>query len=171
MGLDLSPCAVEFCQQRHQLPGLTFRQGDAEDLPLDNESADVVLNVESSHCYQSLQKFYGEVYRILRPGGYFLYADLMLPANLSNLESLLQRANLAILDKCDITAEVLQALGEDEAVKQQTIRDERIPAPLAGVFREFTWVQSSTNVWSLAARHVVYYRFVLQKSVHDVAKE
>ncbi|BEH78206.1 hypothetical protein YM3MPS_40090 [Mycobacterium pseudoshottsii] len=55
--LDLNPAGIKFCQQRHHLPGLDFVQGDAEDLPFEDESFDVVLNVEASHCYPRFPVF------------------------------------------------------------------------------------------------------------------
>ena len=51
--------------------------GDAEHLPFDDESFDVVTNLESSHTYPDLRAFLGEVRRVLRPGGWFLHTDLL----------------------------------------------------------------------------------------------
>lgn len=53
-----------------------FLKGNAEDLPLPSSSQDLVLNVESSHLYDNPQKFFIEVHRILKPNGYFCWADL-----------------------------------------------------------------------------------------------
>jgi ubiquinone/menaquinone biosynthesis C-methylase UbiE len=75
-GLDLNPAGIAFCRKKHNLPGLDFVQGDAENLPFDDQSFDVVLNVEASHCYPRFPRFLAEVVRVLRRGGYFLYADM-----------------------------------------------------------------------------------------------
>src|SRR5204863_875878 len=72
LGIDFSAKAIAFCNRVHAVPGLTFQQGDAESLPCETGTFDVVLNVESSHCYGSVPAFLGEVFRVLRPGGYFL---------------------------------------------------------------------------------------------------
>jgi Methyltransferase domain len=48
-GTDLNPNGIAFCQKRHDLPGLDFVHGNAEDLPFDDQSFDAVLNVEASH--------------------------------------------------------------------------------------------------------------------------
>ena len=48
-------------------------QGDAQDLPFPDESFDAVINVEASHIYPNFERFLGEVARVLRPGGHFLY--------------------------------------------------------------------------------------------------
>ena len=44
-------------------------------LPFPDASFDVVINVESSHCYGHVDRFFAEVARVLRPGGWFLYTD------------------------------------------------------------------------------------------------
>jgi ubiquinone/menaquinone biosynthesis C-methylase UbiE len=76
VGLDLNPKGIEFCRRTHKLPGLEFVRGDAVKLPFPDESFDAVVNVEASHGYASFAAFLGEVTRVLRPGGDFLYADL-----------------------------------------------------------------------------------------------
>jgi ubiquinone/menaquinone biosynthesis C-methylase UbiE len=74
-GLDLNPTGIASCQQRHQVAGLRFVQGDAQKLPFPDSSLDAVINVEASHCYPDFPGFLTEVARVLRPGGHFLYAD------------------------------------------------------------------------------------------------
>jgi SAM-dependent methyltransferase len=37
---------------------------------------DAVVNIESSHCYESMDTFLSEACRVLRPGGRFFFADL-----------------------------------------------------------------------------------------------
>ena len=75
-GLDLNPAGIAFCRKRHNLPGLDFVQGDAENLPFPDQSFDAVINIEASHCYPRFPRFLAEVTRVLRPGGHFLYADV-----------------------------------------------------------------------------------------------
>ena len=74
-GAGLQRSRSRFCQKRHNLPGLDFVQGDAENLPFPDESFDAVINVEASHIYPHFERFLSEVARVLRPGGHFLYAD------------------------------------------------------------------------------------------------
>ena len=76
VAMDLNPAAIEYCRGRHAVTGLTFRQGDAMNLPFADESFDVVINVEASHCYPDFSQFLKEVARVLKPGGQFVYADL-----------------------------------------------------------------------------------------------
>jgi SAM-dependent methyltransferase len=74
-GLDFNPDGVAYCQKTHNLAGLDFVEGNAEDLPFPAESFDAVINVEASHAYPQLSRFLAEVARVLRPGGHFLYTD------------------------------------------------------------------------------------------------
>ena len=50
---DFSRHAVDLANRRLGGDGLTYVEGDAEKLPFEADSFDVVLNVESSHCYPS----------------------------------------------------------------------------------------------------------------------
>jgi len=170
IGIDFAKSSVAYCQQRHRVPGLSFLQGDALELPLGNDSVDVVLNVESSHAYRSRERFFQEVYRVLRPGGYFLITDFVEEHNRESMESMLTAPGLDLLEKQEITAEVLKALSEDEETKQQAIADMVHPAFL-GMFSEFAGVEGSAIVESLASRYNVYYRYVLRKVDSDDAKE
>ncbi len=75
VGVDLVPGHVEFCSATHRAPNLRFLQADAQSLPFEDASFDVVTNIESSHCYPRLEAFFSEVRRVLRPGGVFCYTD------------------------------------------------------------------------------------------------
>ena len=77
VGIDISKNAVGLCNSTHQYPNLSFCVGDSEKIPFENESFDVVLNVESSHCYGNIPLFLTEVNRVLKPGGFFLWADFI----------------------------------------------------------------------------------------------
>jgi ubiquinone/menaquinone biosynthesis C-methylase UbiE len=75
-GLDLNSVGIEFCRRRHNLPGLDFVCGSAENLPFADQSFDAVISIEASSYYPSLPRFLAEVARVLRPGGHFVYADV-----------------------------------------------------------------------------------------------
>ena len=36
---------------------------------------DAVIDADASYTYRDFERFFGEVARVLRPGGHFLYAD------------------------------------------------------------------------------------------------
>jgi ubiquinone/menaquinone biosynthesis C-methylase UbiE len=108
VGLDISSGAVRqanaaFSRGRK----LRFIKGDAEELPFSDGELDVVLNVESSHNYPDIDKFLGEVARVLKPGGYFSHVDTYTADRFTGM----QRAKAAVRDlewihERDITQEV-----------------------------------------------------------------
>ena len=104
VGLDLAERAVAHCNATHGRDRLDFRAGDAENLPFADGSFDAVLNVESSHCYPDITKFFAEVARVLRPGGYLLMADLRPSENtedfsaVDELRGQIEAAGLEIVD-------------------------------------------------------------------------
>jgi SAM-dependent methyltransferase len=73
-GCDINPDLIRFCKTNH--PGVQFDVFSAEALNYPNSSFDFVFNIESSHIYGDINKFYENVHRILKPGGSFFYADL-----------------------------------------------------------------------------------------------
>ena len=116
VGVDASAENVRFCQ-RTQRPGdavkPVFTHGRAERLPLAEASFDVVLNVESSHCYSDIGAFFAEVRRVLVPGGYLAYTDVTRgPEQPQVRERMLLEAGLEVYSHEDITGQVARSIGE-----------------------------------------------------------
>jgi SAM-dependent methyltransferase len=109
-GLDLNPNGVAFCQKRHNLPGLDFLEGNAEELPFDDQSFDVVLNVEASHLYLQFPRFLAEVVRVLRPGGHFLYTDVRPLARIAEWEATLAEAPMRLISERVINEEIMRGI-------------------------------------------------------------
>ncbi len=109
-GLDLNPVGLDFCRRKHQLPGLDFVEGNAEKLPFPDQSFDVVINVEASHCYPHLTRFLDEVARVLRPGGHFLYADVRRRPELAKWEKQLGDAPMRLLSERVINEQVARGV-------------------------------------------------------------
>lgn len=57
VGLDLNPAGIAYCRKKHDLAGLEFVQGDAQELPFADRSFDAVINIESSHLYPRFPRF------------------------------------------------------------------------------------------------------------------
>ena len=105
-GLDFNAAGVEFCKERHKVPGLDFVHGDAENLPFPDESFDAVINVEASHIYPHFDRFLSEVKRVLRPGGHFLHVDFRNRDNFPSWESDLANSGLR-----QVSSRVINARG------------------------------------------------------------
>ncbi len=116
-GVDLSGAAVRFCQKTCNQQGTHFLEGDAEKLPFAGQSFDCVTNVESSHNYPNRRDFYAEVFRVLKPGGWFLYADLLTATQWQTAEAMLAAIGFRISRNQDITGNVLRACDETAAAR------------------------------------------------------
>src|SRR2546425_6243399 len=162
LGLDLSDKAVDFCNQFYAVDGLSFRQGDAENLPLPDRSVDVVVNLESSHCYGSMDQFLSEVYRVLRPGGYFLFSDHRDAGKIPLLHEQLEKSGLTQEKETDITANVVRALELDDDRKQRLI-EKKWPKVLRGRMAEFAAMKGTKTYETFRSGYSRYLSFVLQK--------
>lgn len=161
-GTDISPNAVELCRRTHRVDGLTFMRGDAEALPFEEASFDAVVNVESSHCYGSMERFLAEVRRVLKPGGQFLYADLRDAPVVETWTRQLEQSGMTVLRDVDITENVLAALEAEDARKRELIA-RLIPTFLQPAFTDFAGLRGSQVYEAFRTRAMVYRMFTLQR--------
>ncbi len=153
-GVDLSAATVARAKALNPgVPGLAFSPGDAEALGFADGSFDVVVNIESSHCYGHMDRFVAEVARVLRPGGVFTWADMRSPAMVPALDAAFAHAALEPLAAAEINAGVLAALDAMEAVKAAEIA--RYPM-LRGIINEFAGMRGSTLCAALERRETLY---------------
>jgi len=155
-GLDLNSAGIEFCRKRHNLPGLDFVQGDAANLPFDDQSFDAVLNVEASHCYPRFPRFLAEVARVLRPGGHFLYTDFRPSVQVAGWESELAGTEMRMLSHRVVNAEVLRGM-EKRASRSRELLDRHMPSVLNMVGPEFAGLPGS-RLYRAMQRGDVSYR-------------
>lgn len=162
-GLDIASNAVDFANKTLSRDGLTYVQGNAENLPFGNSEFDIVINVESCHAYGSVPKFLEEVKRVLKPGGYFLCTDIRGPEGMIKLHNQLKDSGLELLEEEDIGKNVIKAIEMEEPTKQKRI-EEHIPKWFQNMFREFAGVVGSKIHSDLKSGTLVYRRFMLKKS-------
>lgn len=129
IGVDMTPAMIDKARQNARKLGfgnVTFRYGEIEDLPLEDNLADVVV----SNCVLNLvpdkAKAFQETYRILKPGGHFSISDVVVRGNLP--EGLRESAELyagcvagALPQK-----EYLQAIGQAGFDRIQVQKEHRI---------------------------------------------
>ena len=161
-GIDLSARQIEFCRRAHRLPGLRFLQGEADNIPLPDECADVIVNIEASCLYPDTDRFFSEVNRILRPDGHFIYADFHLAKDVDQLLSQLRRTGLQIVKHEDITENVAHALKADYQRRIDTVRS-TAPFLLRGLLKAFAGAQGTVVPNGLASGRIVYLSFVLSR--------
>jgi SAM-dependent methyltransferase len=176
LGLDLASSAVERGRRDYGRPRLEFVQGDAEALPFDDASFDVVLNVESAHWYPDVGRFLDEVFRVLRPGGLLLLADVrytnlpehgddkfMPRVDMRAFIAQLNASPFVMLEQEDITDNVRRALEIDTPRRRQMI-ERSYPRLLRRQALAFSGVMGTPVYEGLAKGDLTYRRFVLQKS-------
>jgi ubiquinone/menaquinone biosynthesis C-methylase UbiE len=81
LGIDPSPEVIARARRSTRQPSCTFAEGIAEALDTEDESYDVVVSsLVLHHLPETLRpRAIGEMYRVLRPGGRLLVADIRPP--------------------------------------------------------------------------------------------
>jgi ubiquinone/menaquinone biosynthesis C-methylase UbiE len=166
VALDISVEATALARRQHgKESAVEFVHGDAENLPFAKASFDVVINVESAHCYGSIGRFLAEVHRVLRSGGRLAFADFVSERHgaRGRLLATLRQAPLRLVHVEEITANVVAALAQDEARKRALL-----DRWAKGWFRSFAQgayaMEGSAMQRELAARRTVYLVAVLEKT-------
>lgn len=162
VGLDVSKRVIAFCNSHHNVPGLSFTTGRAESLSFPDGSFERVINIESSRCYSDRLQFFREVHRVLKPGGYLLFADMRQPDELPTLNQRLEESGFRIIQEEDISRNVVLALDQDSERRAGLISS-KTPGLLSNSAREFAGVQHSRRYNSFADGSMQYRAYVLQR--------
>lgn len=115
VGLDLSEENIRMARARKDGP--EFMTGDAAQLPFEDESFDVVINIEASHLYDDRRRFFAEVFRVLVPGGHFCYSDGCWADDDCSQD--LREAGFTIRERLEITDNVIRSLEKDSARRER----------------------------------------------------
>jgi arsenite methyltransferase len=86
IGIDMTEAMAERARAGARAMGLDnveVRLGDALSLPVESESVDFVISNGVLNLTPDKQQAFGEVFRILKPGGQFLYGDIVVAGELS----------------------------------------------------------------------------------------
>jgi ubiquinone/menaquinone biosynthesis C-methylase UbiE len=162
IGIDFSDNNIQLSRKNYQLPNLSYQQGNAEALPFDNEVFDVLLNVESSHCYGSMEDFVKEVNRVLKPGGVFSWADFRAVDEVVAIQQIFEHSGLKPIKVNEITPNVLRALELMDESRRNFIQTNSPPL-LKGALQEFAAVKDSKVYESFQTGEILYLSYVFEK--------
>ena len=161
-GIDISSNAINLCNKSYDIDNLNFVLGDSENIPFEDNYFDAVINVESSHCYPSLSNFINEVTRVLKPGGSFLYCDLLVASTLDNHLSQLSNDKLSLINYTDITENIIKASELMTKDRKEIISKIKSPI-LKKVLASFASVKGSKIYESFVNRHYKYINSISKK--------
>jgi len=89
---DINPAVVEFAAHHLQSERVSFRHADAQDLPFDDASFDLVLCLFGVMFFPDKVRANAEAHRVLRPGGRYVLVTF----NLLDLNPIPQAAGVAV---------------------------------------------------------------------------
>ncbi len=95
IGIDMTEEMIEKAQNNNEKLGFSnveFRMGEIENLPVQNDFADVVVSNCVINLVPDKRKVFSEIYRVLKPNGHFCISDIVLQGDLP--ESLKKSAEL-----------------------------------------------------------------------------
>lgn len=129
IGVDMTPAMIERAERNRDKLGLqnvAFRQGYIEDLPLDNESVDVVI----SNCVINLspdkEAVFREAYRVLRSGGRLAVSDMVTQGRFSDEARADAEAWAACISGAEDVADYVAAI-RAAGFSQVSVRDKSAP--------------------------------------------
>ncbi len=162
LGIDLNKLATDFSNSHYKIEGLSFLQGDAQQLPTEVKDFDLVLNVESSHRYPEFTKFLDEVKRVLRPGGYLLYTDFRYDFEIPQLQKEMEASGMKVIKYEVITPNVVKSLEKDDARRRELVK-RLAPKIIHKVAYNFSGAIGTETYNQFASGKYEYVVYVLQK--------
>jgi len=87
IGIDFTPIMIEKARANAEKLGynnVEFREGDIDNMPVNENVADVIVSNCVLNLVPNKKKVIGEIYRVLKPGGHFSISDIVLVGELPN---------------------------------------------------------------------------------------
>jgi ubiquinone/menaquinone biosynthesis C-methylase UbiE len=162
-GLDVAGSAVAFCRRQHAVPGLSFVRGNAMELPFGAQTFDAVMSVEASHNYDDRAQVFRKIFEMLKPGGHFLYTDVMTHSLYLKAVGFLRDAGFVILKDEIISPQVLVSMEREDARKNAMI-GRIVPGPLVKLAKFCVGTTDSYPYLKIKEGESTYFRVVAQKA-------
>jgi len=126
IGVDMTPAMIKKAKENAKKNGYTnveFRQGDIEDLPVTDNSVDVII----SNCVINLspdkKRVFQEAFRVLKPGGRIIVSDIVLLKELPYSIKNSVEAYVGCISGASLKNEYLKFIKET-GFKEITVTDE-----------------------------------------------
>jgi ubiquinone/menaquinone biosynthesis C-methylase UbiE len=162
-GLDRTTSSIDFARRHFAAEkNLRFKQGDAHNLPFEDESFDAVVNIESAQHYHDIGRFLAEVHRVLKPNGHLLIACFEDASKDVFPRQALARSRLRAVREEDITPAVVRAMELDSA-RREKLAQKLVPSFLRAVAGEFAGIRGTALYESFANGASPYLSFVYRK--------
>jgi len=176
IGVDISLENVNFCKVKQveaesftqgkykpQATDVNFVLGDSQALSelFQDDSADVIMNIESSHCYGNLEAFFQGVCSVLKEDGIFVFADFRSKgADMDRTVNLINRY-FTIVKHEDIRRGVLQAMNLQDDIKKEEIA--KLPWYQRKIASSFAGAKGSFMYEQFATQNRTYFGYALRK--------
>lgn len=85
IGIDFTSAMIQKARgnaEKHKFNNVEFREGDIEDMPINADTANVVVSNCVLNLVPNKKRVISEIFRILKPGGHFSISDIVLRGEL-----------------------------------------------------------------------------------------
>ncbi len=85
IGIDFTPSMIRKARTNAEKLGynnVEFREGDIDEMPVNDNAADVIVSNCVLNLVPNKPKVIGEIFRVLKPGGHFSISDIVLVGDL-----------------------------------------------------------------------------------------
>ncbi len=165
-GMDITKSSIDFCNNHYKdVKELSFKHGNAEKLPFEDNSFDFVVNVESARCYNNQVAFFNEVFRVLKPEGKLLLADMVYPKEIEGLRNMMKESGFNTIHETNISPNVVSAL-EKDSERREILIDTKTPKFFRKAFKTFAGTVGTSRYDNFATGVFQYWSFVLEKQAN-----
>ncbi len=158
IGIDFTPAMIEKARKNAEARGfknVEFRQGDIEDMPMRDSTADVVVSNCVLNLVPNKEGVFKEIFRVLKFGGHFSISDIVLigelPANIQNAAEMYAGCIAGAIQKEDYLALIEKAGFSNVTIQKEkviTVPDEILMGYLS-VDEVATFKSSGTGIYSI----------------------